>query len=339
MKPIVFRDQVKVYVRAGDGGDGAATFRREKHVPRGGPDGGDGGDGGHVIFQAHHNIDSLVDLYYKPHQRAEHGVKGRGQRRHGRRGKSIHVKVPCGTTVYEANSGALIGELLEDGEELIVAQGGKGGLGNCHFVTSSHQVPTEFTPGTPGEEKTLRLELKTVADIGLVGHPNAGKSTLLTRLSGAHPKIAPYPFTTLHPIIGTIIFEDYNKLRVADIPGLIEGAHEGVGLGYEFLRHIERTHFLLYIIDMAGTDMRSPVEDFRSLQHELQLYKEELLDLPHLVLANKMDVECAGENLKEFIAETGITPLCISAQDNEGTELLMQTLYDRFFNPSAPGKA
>jgi len=337
MRPTVFRDRVKVYVRAGDGGKGAVCFRREKHVPRGGPSGGDGGDGGSVIFRADSNVDSLIDLYFSPHLKAEHGVSGSRQRCHGRRGKLLRMPVPCGTVVYDFESGDLIGELVEAGEELVVARGGTGGLGNCHFATPTNQAPMESTPGTPGEEKTLRLELKSVADIGLVGFPNAGKSTFLTDISGAHPKVAAYPFTTLNPIIGTVLFEDYHKLRVADIPGLIDGAHDGVGLGFEFLRHIERTRFLLFVIDMAGVDGREPWEDFRHLRRELELYNAELLQRPYMVLANKMDLPEALEKLPQFIHETGEKPLPVSAREKEGLGEVLDQIHDRFFDGTVPG--
>lgn len=336
MKAIVFRDRVKVYVKAGDGGDGCMSFRREKFVPKGGPDGGDGGNGGDVILVADVTLDNLVDLYYRPHQKAERGVHGKGKDMHGRRGETLRVKVPCGTVVYEWGTNELLGELLEDGEEMLVAKGGKGGLGNPHFATSTYQAPRERTLGEPGEEIVLRLDLKTMADVGLVGYPNAGKSTFLSQISGAHPKVAPYPFTTLHPIIGTVIFEDYRKIRVADIPGLIDGAHDGVGLGHDFLRHIERTNYLLYVLDMGGTDGRNPTEDFEHLREELHLYKDELKDAPFMVLANKMDVPGADDNLAEFIKKTGIKPLEMMAEIHEGVDVVLEKLYDHFFESSTP---
>lgn len=337
MKAIVFRDRVKVYVKAGDGGDGCLSFRREKFIPNGGPDGGDGGRGGDVIFVASIGIDSLVDLYYRPHQKGERGVHGKGKTMHGRRGATKYVSVPCGTVIMNWDTNEKIGELLEDGQEMLIASGGKGGLGNPHFATSTYQAPRERTLGEEGEEITLRLDLKTMADVGLVGYPNAGKSTFLTQISGAHPKVASYQFTTLHPIIGTVIFEDYRKMRVADIPGLIDGAHDGTGLGHDFLRHIERTGFLLYILDMGGTDGRNPTEDFEHLKEELYLYKEELKDRPFMVLANKMDVPEAEGYLAEFIEKTGIKPLEMMAEIKEGVSAVLDKLYDHFFEPSSPG--
>ncbi|MBU0676668.1 MAG: GTPase ObgE [Verrucomicrobia bacterium] len=330
MKTITFKDRVKLYVRAGNGGNGISSFRREKFVPKGGPDGGDGGHGGSVYMMADKNTDSLLDLYYRPHQKAQHGEPGRGKKQHGKTGADLTIKVPCGTIACDFESGEWIGEVIEEGDRLLLAQGGKGGLGNCHFTSSTHQSPTEFTPGTEGEQVVLRLELKLVADVALVGYPNAGKSTLLSRLSHAHPKVAPYPFTTLNPVIGTMTFEDYKTLTVADIPGLINGAHEGVGLGYDFLRHIERTRLLVFIVDIAGVDGRHPAEDFRNIRKEIKLYRDDLAERPHIVVANKMDLDNAAEGLAEFEKETGISPLAISAEENSGVEELKLALYDFF---------
>ncbi|MCC5848428.1 MAG: GTPase ObgE [Verrucomicrobia bacterium] len=337
MKPILFRDQVKLYVNAGDGGDGGVYFRREKFVPFGGPSGGDGGHGGSVIFRGDVQTDSLMDLYDQPHQRAEHGEKGGTNQCHGKRGQDLVVKVPRGTVVrLEHKHGPIIGEILADGEELKVAQGGKGGLGNVHFKTSSHQAPREFTPGTEGEKKVLWLELKLIADVGLVGYPNAGKSTLLSQLTQAHPKIAAYPFTTCNPIIGTLEFADFRKARMADIPGLIEGAHEGIGLGHDFLRHIERTRLLLFVLDMAGTDGREPLEDFHSLQDELRLYNPELAKRPFLVAANKMDGPGAEEALAAFREATGLEPFPMIAELGEGVDTVKNTLHDILFGAEPP---
>ncbi|MEM7396312.1 MAG: GTPase ObgE, partial [Verrucomicrobiota bacterium] len=291
MKTITFKDRVKLYIKSGHGGDGCVSFRREKFVPRGGPDGGDGGHGGSVYLVADANADSLLDLYYRPHQKAEHGGAGRNKQCHGKNGKDLHLKVPCGTVAFNESSDQRLGEVLEPGDTLLVAKGGRGGKGNIHFATSTHQAPTEFTHGTPGEDITAWLELKMVADAGLVGYPNAGKSTLIRELSGARPKVASYPFTTLNPIIGIVQFEDYRTLRVADIPGLIDGAHEGVGLGHDFLRHIERCPFLIFVLDMGGVDGRDPTEDFLNLRDELKKYQADLDDRPYIVVANKMDLE------------------------------------------------
>lgn len=353
MKAIAFKDRVIIQVFAGNGGDGCASFRREKYVPFGGPDGGDGGDGGSVYIRASKDVDSLVSLYYQPIQRAKHGGRGKGAQRTGEDGDDLILPVPCGTQAWHVPSivpGApvpdvedeerhpresvflaeriFIGEVVSDGETLLLAKGGRGGKGNVHFKSPTNRAPTEFTKGTPGEARTVILELKTVADVGLVGYPNAGKSTLLSALTAAHPKIAPYPFTTLNPLIGTLQFEDYTSLRIADIPGLIDGAHAGVGLGHDFLRHIERSRFLVYVIDMAGTDGRDPADDFTHLREELRLYSAELADRPFIVVANKMDVPQAAQNLEEFRRKTGIDPLPISAQTREGIDVLRSLLHD-----------
>ena len=328
MKSRTFVDAVSVHVQAGRGGNGSASFRREKFVPMGGPDGGDGGRGGHVTLEVDPDVSSLVALYYSPHLRAGHAGSGGGQRKHGKNGKDLVVKVPCGTEVRDPESGTLLGDLVEVGESLRIASGGTGGKVNVHWKTSTHQTPTERTEGKPGDVCDLRLTLKIAADVGLVGFPNAGKSSLLTTISDAHPKIAAYQFTTLNPIIGTLIYEDYSRLTVADIPGLIKGAHEGVGLGHAFLRHIERSRYLVFVIDMAATDGRSPARDYADLQEELRLYQCDLLERPALVVANKMDVEGAEENLAIFKQETGLEPLLISALEKTGLEALRLAIRD-----------
>lgn len=332
MKAPTFKDRVKVYVQAGHGGNGCVSFRREKFVPRGGPDGGDGGRGGHIYLQADPDTDSLLALHFQPHQRAEHGRPGGSQRCTGRGGADLYVRVPPGTDVYDADAGERLGELVEPDSTLCVARGGEGGLGNCHFRTSSHQAPREHTEGGIGETRTLRLELKLVADIGLVGYPNAGKSTLLRAISAAKPKTAAYPFTTLNPVIGVVHFDDFRTLRVADIPGLIDGAHEGVGLGHDFLRHIERTKFLLFIIDMAGIDGRDPAEDYHNLRKELRLYHRELDHRPYAVVANKMDLDGAALHLNTFSRHTGEAPVAISAMQGYGIDELKLVLRDAFFS-------
>ncbi len=335
MKGLTFVDRVKIKIFAGNGGNGVSSFRREKFVDRGGPDGGDGGRGGHVYLIASKDESSLLDLYYQPLQRAPHGGKGAGKQMYGRNGEDRYIKVPCGTEVRITDTNEWVGEVLNDGEEMLVARGGKGGLGNMHFATSTHQAPTECTPGQEGEQKNLILEMKTVADIGLVGYPNAGKSTLLKALTPARPKTAPYPFTTLYPAIGTIEYEDYSRLRMADIPGLIDGAHKGIGLGHDFLRHIERTKVLLYIIDMAATDNRHPADDFIHLKEELRQYRADLLERPYRVVANKMDAPAAGDFLKEFIERTGEHPIPISAELGEGVEELKQ-IFREIITPTLP---
>ncbi len=328
MKTRKFVDHVTVYATAGNGGNGSSSFRREKGVPRGGPDGGDGGRGGHIILVGDSDTDSLVSLYFAPHQRAGHAGHGTKQRMHGLNGIDNIIKVPCGTEVWDKESDLLLGDIIHHGQSLIVARGGKGGIGNVHFKSSTNQAPTEHTDGEPGEDLTLRLELKIMADIGLVGFPNAGKSSLLTCLSDAHPKIAAYPFTTLSPVLGTVVFEDYTKLRIADIPGIIKGAHEGIGLGDDFLRHIERSRFLLLVIDMAGVDTRDPVDDYRCLMAELKLYDADLAKRPSLVVANKMDLPEAAENLKVFKRKTRTKPLSVSTHSGDGLEELKLRLHD-----------
>ncbi|MCL2105395.1 MAG: GTPase ObgE [Kiritimatiellaeota bacterium] len=319
MKTRTFVDQVSIHVRAGKGGDGCCSFRREACVPEGGPDGGDGGRGGHVIFKGCRNVNSLVALYFAPQVFAENGVPGKGQKMYGRRGKDLIVLLPCGTEVFLEATGQQRADIVDHDQEVVIAKGGKGGLGNVHFKTSTHQVPMEHTPGDPGEEFRLRLELKTIADAGLLGFPNAGKSSLLTKISDARPKIACYPFTTVNPIVGTIQYPDFSQLRVADIPGIIEGAADGIGLGLDFLRHISRSRVLVYVIDMAGTDNRNPWDDYRQLRKEVAQYDETLLARPSIILANKMDEPAAAENLPKFIRKTRTTPIPVSTVDDEHT--------------------
>lgn len=330
MKTRTFVDHVVVHARAGRGGDGSGSFRREAGVPEGGPDGGDGGRGGHIIFKGSRNVSSLITLFFSPNLTAEDGVPGRGQQMYGRRGKDLISLVPCGTEIFNNATGALAADIVDDGQEFIAATGGKGGLGNVHFKSSVHQTPEEFTRGLPGEEFDFRLELKTIADAGLIGFPNAGKSSLLTCISDAHPKIASYPFTTLNPIVGTVNYPDFSQLRIADIPGIIEGAADGVGLGIDFLKHIARSRVLVYIIDMAGTDNREPWKDYAVLRNEIEQHDPDLLTRPVLVLANKMDQDAAIENLPRFIKETGTEPIQMSALDknDKGVETFKRRLWE-----------
>jgi GTP-binding protein len=330
MKTRRFVDQVRIHVRAGKGGDGSCSFRREACVPEGGPDGGDGGRGGHIIFKGCKDVDSLIALFFSPLVFAEEGVAGRGQKMFGRMGKDLIVLLPCGTEVFSEETGELMADIVSHDQEFIIAKGGEGGLGNVHFRTSTHQVPTEHTPGEPGEEFRLRLELKTIADAGLLGFPNAGKSSLLKRISDAHPKVASYPFTTLNPIVGTVNYENFSQLRVADIPGIIAGAADGVGLGLDFLRHISRSRLLVYLIDMAGTDNRHPWDDYKQLRKEIKQYDAELLKRPSIVVANKMDEQAAIENLPAFIKKTRTRPVPMSTIDPEdlGVKAFKQKLQD-----------
>jgi len=320
VKGRTFIDEVVIRVKAGNGGDGAVSFRREKYVPKGGPDGGDGGRGGHIILRADRETDSLIALHYAPEQKAEHGGKGRGAQKHGADGSDLVLKVPCGTEVRDESTGEVTGEIVEEGAELMVARGGRGGRGNWHWRSPTNQVPMQHTDGIQGEEFQLRLSLKIVADVGLVGYPNAGKSSLLAAISDAHPKVAAYPFTTLNPVIGTVVFDDFTRVRVADIPGIVKGAHDGVGLGLRFLRHIERSRFLIYVLDAAGVDGRDPVADYESLRKEITFHEESLADRPFFVVANKMDLPDAAEGLKRLRDEAGLDPVPISAFTGDGAE-------------------
>ena len=319
MKARTFIDQVDVTVRSGKGGDGAATFRREALVQFGGPDGGDGGRGGDVVLRASIHVDSLISLYFDPHLFAEDGVPGSGRKCFGRRGKDRVIDVPVGTLVTDADTGLFVADIVEPGQKVVVAKGGAGGFGNVHFKSAVNQAPTEHTPGGPAEERRLHLELKTIADAGLLGFPNAGKSSLLSAVSAATPKIAAYPFTTLNPMVGTVVYPDFAKIRVADVPGIIEGASKGVGLGIAFLKHLERSRVLVYVIDMAGTDGRAPWEDYRTLAREIAAYNTELPERPAIVVANKMDKAAARRNLRRFVRETGVRPvaLCCEAGQKE----------------------
>jgi GTP-binding protein len=326
MKAKTFIDQVEVLVRSGKGGDGSASFRREALVEFGGPDGGDGGRGGDVVFKASEHINSLLSLYYDPKCIAQDGGAGQGQKMFGKRGKDLVVPVPLGTEVYEVESGLLVADITEPGQTAIVAKGGAGGYGNVHFKSSVNQAPTERTLGGEPEERRLRLELKTIADAGLLGFPNAGKSSLLSVLSSATPKIANYPFTTLNPVVGTVIYDDYAKVRMADVPGIIEGAAKGVGLGLAFLKHLERSRVLVYVLDMAGTDNREPWDDYRILKAEIDEYSAELAARPALVVANKMDAEGAAEKLAMFVKETGVNPIAISCTTRDGIDVFKDEL-------------
>ncbi|MBQ6352157.1 MAG: GTPase ObgE [Lentisphaeria bacterium] len=328
----MFVDKVTIRVIAGKGGNGCCSFRREKFIPKGGPDGGDGGDGGSVYLEASTGEQSLVSLVYQTRYRAQNGPGGRGAGMHGRNADDITIKVPVGTVVTDCATREVLGDLDAPGARLLVARGGRGGRGNARFATSTNRVPRYAEPGTEGEEKELFLELKIIADGGLVGYPNAGKSTLLGALSAARPKVAPYPFTTLHPVVGVVEFDypDYTRLTLADIPGLIDGAHDNVGLGHSFLKHIERTKVLVYVLDMAGTDGRDPVEDFRHLQNELELYQSGLTRRPSLIAANKMDAPEAAENLRRLEAvvagKYGIIPVTAAVGELGNLKQAFKTL-------------
>lgn len=326
----MFADRAKIHVEAGHGGSGSASMRREKYVPKGGPDGGDGGHGGSVIIRATSGEQSLAALRFQPLWKAKNGGNGRGRKMHGETGADVVIVVPVGTLVFNAETDALVVDLKEDGQEQIVAKGGRGGLGNTHFVSSVNRAPKTFQPGEEGEVYDLELELKTVADVGLVGYPNAGKSTLLRALSAARPKTAAYPFTTLHPSVGIVEMEDYTRFSVADIPGLIDGASENVGLGHAFLRHIERCRMFCYVLDMAGVDGRDPLSDLESLRKELEAYEPGLSQRPFVLVANKMDMAEAAANLERLRAsEPGAVIVPVCAELAEHTDELIQVLRGR----------
>ncbi len=326
MKTRTFIDRIEVHVRSGKGGDGVATFRREALVSEGGPDGGDGGRGGDVVLKGSIHVNSLIALFFDPHLYAENGVNGGNRRCFGRRGKDLVVPVPLGTIVTDVDTGLLVADITEAGQTVVVAKGGAGGFGNCHFKSSVNQVPTEHTLGGAPEERKLLLEIKTIADAGLLGFPNAGKSSILSMVSSATPKIASYPFTTLNPMVGQIEYHDFAQVTMADVPGIIEGAARGVGLGIDFLRHLERARVLVYVIDMAGTDNREPWKDYEVLSKEIAEYNVELSERPMLVVANKMDEEAAQENLPRFIKETGVTPIQVNCVDGSGLDVLKEEL-------------
>ena len=298
----MFVDEVEIHVRAGDGGRGCLSFRREKYVPRGGPNGGDGGRGGSVILEADEGLGTLLDFRYRRHYAAPRGGHGEGSDRHGASGEDLVLRVPVGTTVREPQAGVLLGDLIVNGEHLEVARGGRGGRGNARFATSTNRAPRRADPGEAGEERTLRLELRLLADVGVVGFPNAGKSTLVSRLSAARPKIADYPFTTLVPTLGLVRLDEGRSFVIADVPGLIPGAAEGKGLGLRFLRHLERTRLLVHLLDLDPATGRDPVEDWKTIQAELRAYSPELAARPQVIAANKIDLEGAAPRLKRVVA-------------------------------------
>lgn len=347
----MFVDRLKVFAQAGNGGRGCVSFRREKFVPHGGPDGGDGGRGGDVILRADIHTDNLSNLFHEPIIKARGGGHGQGKKKHGRSARPKVVKVPIGTVVHQiaapiprnddgltptapetfspgsrpeetdgSNKQSLqIADLTHDGQEFVLCQGGEGGKGNVHFKSSRNRAPIQYTEGEEGEQGHFLLELRTMADAALVGYPNAGKSTLLSKISAAHPKVAPYPFTTLHPVVGVIHFDGYRRAAIADIPGLIEGAHRNVGLGHDFLRHITRCRVLLFILDIAGSEGRHPIEDLQNLRREIDLYDSRLSERPWYVVANKMDLPNSAENLRSLRQRfPGLEIAAVSAERSEG---------------------
>jgi GTP-binding protein len=376
----MFVDRIKVFAQAGNGGRGCVSFRREKFVPKGGPDGGDGGRGGDIILKADTHVDNLSNLFYEPIIKAKSGGHGMGKKMYGRAAPAKIVKVPIGTVIYRAGgknaehandpqrptlnaqqpalsesrtsstpnaAGAdvsadpltlnpqsstleLLADLTRDGQEFVLARGGAGGKGNVHFKSSRNRAPRQYTEGEDGEQGHFLLELRTIADGGLVGYPNAGKSTLLRKISAARPKVAPYPFTTLHPIVGVVEFPGYRRATIADIPGLIGGAHRNIGLGHDFLRHVTRCRILLFVVDVAGSEGRNPIEDLQNLRREIDLYDPRLSQRPWLIIANKMDLPKAPENLQALRKRfRSIAVVPVSAMKGEGIEALKKTLEKR----------
>jgi GTP-binding protein len=333
---MLFLDQARILVKAGDGGNGCMAFRREKYVPRGGPSGGDGGHGGDVFLVSTVHQNTLLQFSFNPEHRAGRGRHGEGSNCTGADGESIDVLVPVGTVVYAEATGARLFDFTEAGQRYLVARGGRGGRGNAGRATATHQAPTEHEPGRPGEEKRLRLELKLLADVGLVGFPNAGKSTLISRISAARPKIADYAFTTLEPNLGVVKLDDCRSFVVADLPGLIEGAHAGAGLGIQFLRHIERTRLLAHLVDLSESTGRLPEEDFEIIMRELASFSEELAKKPMIVVAAKMDSAQDPDRiarLRQLAADRGLPLFEISSVTGQGIEALKHAMAERVLAP------
>jgi GTP-binding protein len=332
----MFVDKVKIHVKAGNGGNGCIGFRREKNVPRGGPNGGDGGKGGNVVTQAIEHLNTLVEQYFTQHYKADNGEHGQGKDMHGADGADVIIRVPPGTIIKDAETGEILAEMKIVGQTAVLVKGGRGGKGNTRFKSSTNQAPRVAEKGEPGEEKDLEFELRLIADLGLVGYPNAGKSSILSKVSSAKPKIANYPFTTLSPVLGVVRVDEEKSFVIADIPGLIEGAHSGVGLGDEFLRHIMRTRALIHVVDIASTDGRDPVSDYESINEELALYNPRLAELPQIVVANKIDLPSAVEGLKKLqkhLSEDTDYPIIpISALTGEGISQLIYSAYELLQN-------
>src|SRR6516162_4996861 len=325
----MFVDRVEIFVKGGDGGRGMCSFRREKYVPKGGPDGGDGGDGGSVVIRAVAGTDSLAEIVNRKFWKADAGGAGGTANCHGRNGKDLLIPVPPGTIIRDRDRGNVLRDLTEAGEEVVVAQGGRGGRGNKYFATATNRTPREYQPGAPGEERNLTLELKVIADAGLIGLPNAGKSTLLSRLSQAHPEIADYPFTTKHPNLGLVTIGDERAFVLADLPGLIEGAHHGVGLGHEFLRHVERTRVLVHLVEPAPPDGSNPVQNYRTIRRELELHGHALKDKPEIVAVSKSELTGSDEVRRRLEEELGRPVLSLSAVTGQGLSDLVRGVVEQ----------
>ena len=327
----MFIDRARIYVEAGAGGDGMSSFRREKFVEKGGPNGGNGGRGGSVILRADKNLNTLIDFRYKRKFVAKRGGQGGNSNCTGHRADDVIVKVPMGTLVRDDATGVRLADLIEDGQEYVVAKGGRGGKGNACYATSTNRAPTFAEKGEPGENRWVKLELKLLADVGLVGYPSVGKSSIIAQVSAARPEIAAYHFTTLTPVLGVVRIDAERSFVLADIPGLIEGAHQGVGLGYDFLRHVERTKVLLHVLDVSGTDGRDPIDDFEKINFELKEYSDKLARRKQLVVANKMDLPEGRENferVRKYVEEKGFEIMPVSAATGDGLQALMFKAYE-----------
>lgn len=325
----MFIDEAKIWVKAGDGGHGCVSFRREKFVPKGGPNGGDGGRGGNVYFQAVDDLDTLLDFAGKHHWRAENAQSGSGSNKHGADGEDLVIKVPPGTLIFDTDIDLMIRDLDKVGIKVRVCIGGKGGWGNKAFATSINQTPRQAKSGKKGQERNLRLQLKLIADVGLVGLPNAGKSTLISRCSAARPKIADYPFTTLEPVLGIVELSGFRRFVMADIPGIIEGAHDGAGLGYDFLKHIERTTILAHIVDIIPIDGSDPVENYQAIRNELKQYSSALAQRQEVIVANKTDLDSDGKAVEDLQERLNKTVYPISAVTGSGTTELSEVLWQK----------
>jgi len=325
----MFIDEAQIWVKAGDGGNGCLSFRREKFIPKGGPDGGDGGRGGSIYFQAVADLDTLMDFTGKHHWRAQNGQDGSGKNKHGANGQDLIIKVPLGTLICDSDLNLLLRDLDRIGLKVCICRGGRGGKGNKAFATPTNQTPRTSTAGKKGQERNIRLELKLIADVGLVGMPNAGKSTLISHCSAARPKIADYPFTTTEPVLGIVELSDFRRFVMADIPGLIEGAHNGAGLGFEFLKHIERTRIIVHILDIMPTVGSNPVENYKTIRHELEQYSKALAQKAEIIVANKIDLDPDAIIVKNLRKKLNKTIYPISAVTGEGIKELSELLWEK----------